>query len=349
MLYLRVMSIASPIQTGLLAYGMSGRVFHAPFLTTHPGFELRAVVERHQQRAAQDYPTIRSHDRVTTLLADPALELIIINTPNYTHVELATQALRAGKHVLIEKPVAVTPTELDDLLALGRRVGRHVLAYQNRRWDSDFQAVRAVVESGQLGQLQEVHFRFDRFKTSLNPKKFKEEASPGSGLLYDLGPHLLDQAISLFGQPLSSHKTLGIYRPTSQVDDYFHLHLRYPAGLNVFLTSGLLIAQPGPAYVLHGTRGTFSKLRADVQETQLQAGTSPDSENYGQEAAGHEAILTVAAPGTDELTTTAYPSQTGNYMGLFEAAYQTIRHGAPYPIQDAELRWQLALLSRPTI
>lgn len=335
---------SSPIRAGLLAYGMSGKVFHAPFLAQHSGFDLQAVVQRHAPQMQAAYPHVRSYASVAELLADPALELVVVNTPNATHVELARQALLAGKHVLLEKPVATTAAEVRALHALAQAQGRHLLAYQNRRWDTDFSAVRRVVRSGQLGRLIEVHFRFDRFKPSLNAKKFKEEADvPGSGLLYDLGPHLLDQAISLFGQPLAVAKTQGTYRAHSQVDDYFHLHLRYPAGLNVLLTAGLLVADPGPAFVLHGTQGSYRKDRTDPQEAQLLAGMRPDDPAYGRERPGQEGRLTLAAPdGT--LHTTPDAAAPGSYAGLFEAVYQAIRHGQPYPITAAELAWQLEII-----
>jgi scyllo-inositol 2-dehydrogenase (NADP+) len=335
--------MTTPISTGLLAYGMSGKVFHAPFLTTHPGFELRAVAERHEKRMAQDYPAVRSYASVAELLADPSLELIVVNTPSNTHFELASQALQAGKHVLIEKPIATSSAQLRELHELGRRVGRHVLAYQNRRWDSDFQAVQRVVASGQLGQLIEAHFRFDRYKPALNPKKFKEENLPGSGLLYDLGPHLIDQVLSLFGQPLSAHKTLGKFRPGSQVDDFFSLQLRYPAGFTVGVTSSLLVADPGPAYVLHGTQGSYRKDRTDPQEAQLVAGISLRSPYYGRETPGQEGRLTLAAP-DGSLRSTADPAPAGDYLRLFEAVYQTIRQGASYPIREDQLLWQNELL-----
>jgi len=335
-----------PISTALLAYGMSGKVFHAPFLSAHPGFALRAVVERHQQRMAHDYSNVRSYASTAELLADSGIELVVVNTPNDTHFELAQLALQAGKHVLVEKPVATSTAQLQALHELGRTVNRHVLAYQNRRWDSDFQAVQRVVESGQLGQLLEAHFRFDRYKLALNPKKFKEEPQPGSGLLYDLGPHLIDQALGLFGQPLSAHKTLGANRPHTQVDDFFSLHLRYPQGLNVWLTSSLLVADPGPAYVLHGTRGSYQKHRTDPQEAQLLQGTSLRSPYYGREKAGQEGRLTlVAADGSRQ--TTADTAPVGDYLQLFEAVYQTIRHGQPYPIREEQLRWQSELLEMP--
>jgi scyllo-inositol 2-dehydrogenase (NADP+) len=335
---------SSPIGTGLLAYGMSGKVFHAPFLTQHPGFDLQAVVQRHEQRMQADYPHIRSYTSVDELLADSSLELVVVNTPSFTHVDLAKQALRAGKHVLLEKPVATTVAEVQELYALARQQGRQLLAYQNRRWDTDFSAVRRVVESGQLGRLIEVHFRYDRFKPQLNPKKFKEDNVPGSGLLYDLGPHLIDQAISLFGQPLSVDKVQGSYREHSQVTDYFNLHLHYPEGLHVYLTSGLLVADPGPAFVLHGTQGSYRKDRTDPQEAQLIAGMKPTDPAYGHEQPGQEGRLTLLAPdGTLAITTDA--ATPGSYAGLFEAVYQAIRHNKPYPVEEAQLVAQLEVIT----
>ncbi|AII53150.1 Gfo/Idh/MocA family oxidoreductase [Hymenobacter sp. APR13] len=337
--------MSSPIQTGLLAYGMSGRIFHAPFLSTHPGFALRAVVERSRKQAQAQYPSLISYDSVAELLADPQLELVVVNTPNDTHFALVRQALQARKHVLIEKPVATTVAELDELLALAAAQNLYVLAYQNRRWDSDFQLVRQVVESGQLGRLTEVHFRFDRYKLALNAKTFKEDPSvAGSGLSFDLGPHVLDQALSLFGRPERTHVTRASHRPNSRVDDYFHVHLQYPQGLNVFVAGSLLTAAPGPAYVLHGTRGSFQKSRTDVQEAQLDQGLLPTAAPYGHEPAGQEGTLTlVPAPGETQVS--RLPAPQGQYKGLFEAVYQTIRHGQPFPVRAEQLRWQLEVLA----
>ena len=333
-----------PIAAGLLAYGMSGKLFHAPFLAQHPGFELRSVVERTQQRMAQDYPAISSYPSTEALLADPTLELVVVNTPNDTHFDLARQALLAGKHVLIEKPVATSAAEVRALFDLARQQGRLVLAYQNRRWDTDFGAVRRVLASGQLGQLVEAHFRFDRYRPALNPKRFKEEAGrAGAGLSFDLGPHLLDQAIALFGKPLAVDKTLESHRQHSQVDDFFDLHLRYPQGLHVWLTASTLVADPGPAYVLHGTLGSYQKGRTDPQEPQLLAGVKPLDAAYGHEQPGQEGRLTVAGP-DGQLATTADAAAPANYLDLFEAVYQAIRHGQPYPVTEAELTWQLEIL-----
>ena len=337
----------SPIVTGLLAYGMSGKLFHAPFLALHPGFGLRAVVERHQPRAAADYPGIISYPRTEALLADPAIELVVVNTPNDTHYDLARQALLAGKHVLVEKPVATTVAEWQALAALAKERGRRLLAYQNRRWDTDFGAVRRIVASGQLGRLTEVHFRFDRYRPAIGLKVFKETDRPGAGLLFDLGSHLVDQALSLFGKPLSFAKTLGRHRYGTLVPDYFTVQLRYPHDLNVWLTAGTFVADPGPAYVLHGTLGSYRKDRTDPQEAQLLAGIKPDNPAYGRERVADQAgrlVLADPAGHNHLLPPVADAAAPGTYTNLFEAVCQTIRHGQPYPITDEELIWQLEIL-----
>ena len=156
--------MSSPIVTGLMAYGMSGKLFHAPFLSTNPQFKLKAVVERNQKKMATDYPYIVSYDGVDELLNDPEIELIVVNTPSFTHADFAKRVLAAGKHVLIEKPVSATAAEVKELFDLGKKVNRQVMVYQNRRWDSDFLSVKEVIESGRLGRLAEVHIRYDRYK-----------------------------------------------------------------------------------------------------------------------------------------------------------------------------------------
>jgi len=327
-----------------MAYGMSGRVFHAPFVSTHPGFRLEAVVERHEKNAAQKYPDIISYDSADELIGDEELELIIVNTPNNTHFKLAKQALKAGKHVLIEKPAAANTTEIKELYDLGRSMNRHIMVFQNRRWDSDFLSVKDVIESGRLGELIEVQFRFDRYKPALSPKVFKETKTlAANGLVYDLGPHLIDQAISLFGRPLSFKKTTAIHRDDSEVADYFNFHLSYPHQFNVYLTSGLLIAHPLPSFVVHGTLGSYIKDRVDVQEAQLDSSLSPIDNKYGIEPAESEGKLVTI--GLDNQKNTEYiASVKGDYIQLFEAVYHTIRNNALYPITEEHIAWQIELL-----
>lgn len=218
------------------------------------------------------------------------------------------------------------------------------MVYQNRRWDSDFLSVKKVIESGRLGELIEVHFRFDRYKAMLSPKIFKEKKSMApNGLVYDLGPHLIDQAISLFGRPLNFNKTTGKYREGSEVTDYFNYHLNYPNQLNVFLTSGLLIAEPLPSFVVHGTLGSYIKARVDVQETQLDSGLSPTDPAYGIEPAESEGKLVTI--GLDSRKITEYiPSDKGQYMQLFQAVYHMIRDHWLYPITEEHIAWQVELL-----
>lgn len=333
-----------PIKTGLLAFGMSGRIFQAPFLAANPAFSLDAIVERNTKKAKQFYPEITSYDTTDELINDPTLELIVVNTPNFTHFALAKAALEAGKHVLIEKPVAATTAEAKALFDLGREVDREVLIYQNRRWDSDVMAVKQVLKTGQLGKIVEVHFRYDRWRPEIGPKAFKETPMPASGLLYDLGPHLIDQSLDLFGKPLSFTKTLGKFRLKTEVPDYAFIHLKYTEGLNVFLYASMLVAKPLPGFVLHGTRGSFIKKRSDTQEAQLDQGMSPLAVGFGVEEEGMQGELTYINPETEKMETVLVPSLKGNFMGIFDAVHQTIRHHKPFPVTEDDITTQLSII-----
>jgi scyllo-inositol 2-dehydrogenase (NADP+) len=336
--------MSAPIVAGLMAFGMSGRVFHGPFLETSPNFKLKAVVERNQRKAHEIYPNILSYNSIDELLNDDEIELIVVNTPNFTHYDYAKQALNAGKHVLLEKPAAATTAEAKELFDLAHKVGRKLMIYQNRRWDSGFLSVKEVIESGRLGNLIEVHFRFDRYKPAIGPKFFKESKDmPANGVDYDLGPHLIDNAIALFGQPIGFNKTTGSYRENSQVTDYFNIHLKYPNQLNVYLTGGLLIAEPLPAFVLHGTLGSFVKTRTDVQEDQLLAGMMPVEPGYGIEPEGKEGKLVTFDSNGDKVEEWI-PSKEGDYRKLFTAVYHTIRENALFPVTEEHIAWQLEIL-----
>jgi len=336
--------MSKPIVTGIMSYGMSGRIFHAPFIAGHPGFKLKGITERSKKIAAERYPGIICYNSTDELLNDAEIELAIVNTPNNTHYDLAKQALKAGKHVLIEKPAAASVAEVKELFDLGREHGKQVFVYQNRRWDSDFMSVKQLIESGKLGQLSEVTFRFDRYKPMISPKIFKETAStPASGLVFDLGPHLLDQIISLFGKPVSFTKTTGQYRPGSQVDDYFFFHLKYPKQLNVFAASNLMAVQGLPAFVVQGANGTYIKERVDRQEEQLDKNMLPADPLYGTEASGVEGkLFTINAEGTKHVE--LIPSLKGDYMGLFEAMYQSLANGKTFPITEDNIITQMELL-----
>ncbi|TWR28665.1 oxidoreductase [Mucilaginibacter achroorhodeus] len=336
--------MAAAIVTGLMAYGMSGRIFHAPFIHTNPHFTLKGIVERHEKKASKLYPGITEYNSIDELLNDDEVELVIVNTPSNLHFEHAMMAMKAGKHVLLEKPAAATSEEVKTLFATARELDRHLMVYQNRRYDSGFLSTKEVIESGRLGQLIEVTFRMDRYKSAIGVKAFKEtKGVPAGGLVYDLGAHLLDNTIALFGKPLSFHKTTGIYREGSEVPDYFHYHLIYPNQLNVYLTSGLQIAGDTPGFWVNGTLGSFIKNRTDVQEAQLDGGMMPDDPAYGIEPEGNEGKLTIVEIDNKKCVEDV-PSVKGDYNQIFEAVYHTVRENALYPVTEEHIAWQIEML-----
>jgi len=332
-----------PIVTALLAYGMSGKVFHAPFLATNPGFTFYAVLERHQQKAILDYPEVKSFASIAELLQDDTIELVVVNTPNNTHFELAQLALKAKKHVLIEKPATTTPEEFKILLTIAEQVDRKVFVYQNRRWSSDFMATKSVIASGKLGEIIEVHLRFDRYRAAIGTKTFKETPIPSSGIWYDLGAHLIDQAISIFGTPKRHYRYKNSYRDHSQVDDYAFMHLEFPKKINVFITTSMLVADAQAGIVIHGTKGSFIKAFCDEQENQLAEGMSPLADSFGIEKPNREGKLTYYTA-NQQLVVESIPSLKGNFNGLFDALYESIRNKKPFPVDNEDIMNQLALL-----
>lgn len=333
----------NPIKAGVLSFGLSGSVFHTPFLDQHEGFELMGIVERTSKKAHLTYPNIKSYTSVDAMIGDVNIDLIVVNTPNSTHYEFAVQALKAGKHVLVEKPFAITSSEAKELFALAKERNLSIMPYQNRRYDGDFLTVKEVLESGKLGNLIEVHFRFDRYRYAIGTSIAKETNMPGSGVLYNLGPHLLDGVISLFGIPKAWKKTLGEFRPNTVVDDYAQIHLSYPNGLQVYVTTSLLVADPGPAFVLHGTKGSFKKKRTDVQEHQLLNGMKPDDPIYGIEKPDQKGVLTIAGE-TGEMTKTEVGAKEASYINIYNDVYQTIRKGKPFPVTETQIIQQLEIL-----
>src|SRR6185295_5448742 len=273
----------NPISTALCSFGMSGLVFHAPFLAVHPGFNLHAVWERSKKLAEEKYPQVRSYDTLDELLNDDSIELVIVNTPNYTHYDYAKQALNAGKHVVVEKPFTVNSKEGKELIQLAKKKKKKLSVYQNRRYDSDYKAIKNVIQENLLGNVIEAEFHFDRFKEEVSPKLHKEVPGPGTGSLYDLGSHLIDQALQLFGEPEELFADIQIMRPVSKVDDYFEVLLYYP-GLRVRLKSSYQVREPLPGYVIHGSKGSFIKPKTDVQEAMLQAGKVPGQPDWGTES-----------------------------------------------------------------
>jgi scyllo-inositol 2-dehydrogenase (NADP+) len=332
-----------PIVTALLAYGMSGKVFHAPFLETNDGFQLYGVLERNEKKAVLDYPHIKSFLSIDALLADETIELVVVNTPNNTHFEYLKQVLKSGKHVLTEKPATTTAEEFMEILELAKTVNRKVFVYHNRRWSSDFMSTKSVIESGKLGEIVEIHLRFDRYRPTIGAKVFKETPLPSSGIWYDLGSHLIDQAISVFGKPIRNYGYKNCYRENSQVDDFAFMHIEFANKVNVFITTSMLVADPQAGIIIHGTKGSFIKEFCDEQENQLVNGISPLDPNFGIEKPNKAGKLTYYNNDNEQITE-IIPSIKGNFNGLFDVLYDNIRNDVVFPINNEEIVEQLRLL-----
>lgn len=322
-----------PINTAICSFGMSGWVFHAPFISTHPGFHFYAVWERSKNLAQEKYPDVKVYRTLEELLADDQVELVVVNTPNTTHYAYAKQALLAGKHVICEKPFTVTAAEAEELIQLAATQQKKLSVYQNRRYDSDYRTIKSVLQQNLLGNLVEAEFHFDRYKTELSPKQHKETPVPGTGSLYDLGSHLIDQALQLFGMPQAIFADIAAMRPASLVDDYFELILYY-ATHRVRIKSSYQVREALPGYILHGSKGSFIKPKTDVQEAQLQAGMLPTETGYGTEPETEKGLLHTEMNG--KIIREYIPSYKGNYMDYYEGIYQAIRNHTDVPVSAAD-------------
>lgn len=321
------------IKTALLSYGMSGKVFHAPFIAAHPGFQLAGAWERSRKNIQQDYPDAISYPTLEALLADETIELVIVNTPNNTHFEYATKVLLANKHVVVEKAFTTTTAEGEALKALAEKQHKKITVYQNRRFDSDTRTVEKVIAQNLLGKIVEAEFHYDRFKPIVGPKVHKETPGPGAGLLMDLGPHLIDEALHIFGMPQALFADIRITRPLSMVDDWFDILLYYPA-LTVRLKASGFVREAIPANVVHGTKGSFIKTRGDIQEADLLAGKKPGGNNWGIEPESEQGLLHTEIDGV--VIREKIPSCQGNYGDYYEGVYKALTTSQSMPVTADE-------------
>ncbi len=318
-----------PINTAICSFGMSGWVFHAPFIEAHAGFNFYGVLERSKNLAQKKYPAVKVFRTLEEMLADEAIELVVVNTPNKTHFDFTKQALLAGKHVICEKPFTVTVAEAAELIDLAASQQKKLSVFQNRRYDSDYKTIQSVLSQHALGNIVEAEFHFDRFKEELSPKLHKETPGQGTGALYDLGAHLIDQALQLFGMPEAVFADIVAMRPISQVDDYFEVLCYYKA-CRVRIKGSYQVREALPGYVLHGSKGSFIKPKTDMQEAQLQAGMLPTDTGYGVEPETEKGLLHTVVDGS--IIREYIPSLKGNYLDYYEGIYQAIRHNAPLPV-----------------
>jgi predicted dehydrogenase len=274
--------MADEICVGLIGYGMAARVFHAPVIESVPRLRLKKVVERRGEESRRRYPRVEVVRDADALLRDEEIALVVVATPNASHFELARLSLLAGKHVVVEKPFTNTSDEARQLIELARGQARLISVNQNRRWDGDFQTVRSVLDGKLLGRLVEYQSRYDRFRNRRREGAWREEEGPGSGILFDLGSHLIDQAQVLFGVPQLISADIRRQRDFAKADDNFELILDYD-DLKVTLGAGMLVRVPGPRFSLHGTEGSFVKYGFDPQEEALKRGLTPSAPNWGEE------------------------------------------------------------------
>lgn len=317
------------IKTAILSFGMSGKVFHAPFIHLHPGYKLATIWERTKSESIAVYPDIHIARSLESILDDKSIDLIVVNTPTATHFDYAKKALQANKHVVVEKAFTTTVDEAIELDRLATENNKLLSVFQNRRWDSDFQTVQKVITDGLLGPVHEAEFHFDRYKEALSSKLHKETAGPGAGLLYDLGPHLIDQAVYLFGMPDAVFADIRTLRRNSQVDDSIDLLLYYPS-IRVRLKSSLLVKEPIPSFIVHGLYGSFIKSRADIQEAALLAGEKTDQPNWGVEPASEMGLLNTKINGIEERK--KIPTIAGNYGNYYTRLYDALTRKGRNPV-----------------
>ena len=278
--------MSSIIRTGIIGYGLSGRVFHAPFIDVVEGYELTKISTSKPENVKlieERYPVTAVVPDGRGIIEDPEIDLVIVTSPNTEHFRWAREALIAGKHVVVEKPFTVNVSEADELIEIAQRQGKILTVYHNRRFTSDTKTVRKILESGILGEIVDYESHFDRYRPNPRPGgAWREDPLPGSGIFYDLGSHLIDQALWFFGMPLAVTANIDSQRPWAKADDHFDVRLHYPS-FTATLKSGMLCKIPGPTYLIHGRNGSFVKYGLDVQEATLDAGAVPQGKDWGRE------------------------------------------------------------------
>jgi predicted dehydrogenase len=283
------------IEVGLVGFGLAGRAFHAPVIRAVPGLHLAAILQRSGTEAAEKYPDVRIVRSMDELLAIREIRLVVIATPNATHYPFAKQCLDAGRDVLVDKPFATTLEEAKSLVEIAEETGRLLTVYQNRRHDGDFQAIQQLVEAGTLGHIVRFETTYDRFRPQLKPGAWRETTQPGSGILFDIAPHLIDHALMLFGLPEAVTADVRTEREHALADDAFDITLHYLKGMRAVLRSSILAAAPRPRFVLLGTQGSFVKQAFDPQEMNLRRGYIPEDKPWGDEPEENWGVLTIPA------------------------------------------------------
>ncbi len=324
------------LRVGLLGFGLAGQAFHAPVIRAVPGMELACILERHGTRAQEKYPEVRVTRTVEELLADETIRLCVVATPNDSHFDLARSCLLASRDVVVDKPFAPTLKETTELIRLAAERRRLITVYHDRRFDGDFSTVKQIVHSGKLGCIAEYECRFDRFRLEPRPNAWRERAGyPGAGVLFDLGPHVIDQALALFGEPHSITASAFCQRETSVVDDSFDVCLEYP-GMRAMVRARMIVYAPGPHFLIHGTKGSFIKYGMDPQEPRLRSGNIPSGmhwgDDWGEEPAAQWGTLSVVGEPVVRVRT-----DRGDYRRFYANVRDAIEKESPLEIPPDQI------------
>ncbi|TYR80652.1 oxidoreductase [Priestia megaterium] len=317
------------INVGLVGYGFSGVVFHAPLLSVLDEFTLLKVVSSNPEKVKSDLGDVAVVKELDELLADKDIDLVIITTPSGLHFDMAKKSLLAGKHVVLEKPMVVTTKEAEELIQLAKEKQVQLSVYHNRRWDNDFLTIKQLIETGDLGEINTYESHFDRFRPSVRDR-WRENNVSGSGTLYDLGSHLIDQALHLFGMPDFVSADVFGQRENAQTDDYFHLVLGYEKR-RVILHSATIVPSSGPRFQVHGSKGSFIKYGLDSQEEMLKAGQKPVDDSWGADDACFYGEL-VTSEGTKRTVETV----NGSYLTYYKKIADSLLHGKELPVTAEE-------------
>lgn len=329
------------LNVGIIGFGLSGRYFFAPYISENSQYHLAAIVSSQKKIINKEYPKTKVYATVNDLLHDSSIDVVVVASPNPTHFEYARLALEAGKHVILEKPFTNSTAEADQLIAITQQSGKVLAPFHNRRWDTDFLTIRTLLEYDRLGEVLEFESHFDRFRPAGDRVEWKNTPAPGSGVLFDLGPHLIDQALVLFGKPESVYANLQIRRENGKVIDNFDVHLYYPK-LKVILKAGVFVKEPGPRLIVHGRKGSFVKYGLDPQEDRLRKGQKP-KHTLGDDPEEQWGILNIV---DDEGRTIreVVPSVPGNYMAYFDNVYKTITGKSQLNVTPAQARMVIAVI-----
>ncbi|MDM4094527.1 oxidoreductase [Klebsiella oxytoca] len=322
--------MSDAIRVGLIGYGYASKTFHAPLISGTPGMTLAAVASSDENKVHADWPAMPVVSGPERILNDPNIDLVVIPTPNDTHFPLAKSALEAGKHVVVDKPFTVTLSQARELEALAKSGGRLLSVFHNRRWDSDFLTVKALINEGLLGEVGYFESHFDRYRPQVR-NRWREQGGPGSGIWYDLAPHLLDQVVNLFGLPVSMQVDLAQLRPGSQSTDYFHAVLAWPQR-RVVLHGTLVAAAETARFIIHGSRGSYVKYGLDPQEERLKSGERLPQEDWGYDM--RDGVLTRAEG--EDITEESWLTLPGNYPAYYAAIRDALNGSGTNPVPASQ-------------